>query len=106
MSCASRPRPGSDSPTDRARSAGMPPKRVDSGWPCGSAASRHSAGTSISRPTWPPPSDLRMPQTPVVVNFVDDDRAEVLGVMAELAMTGAGWLNFEPEVDPDDLPPD
>src|SRR3954469_20926853 len=47
-----------------------------------------------------------MPIEPTVFRFDDQAREPVLQVMRELAPTGGGWINFEPDVDVDDLPPD
>jgi hypothetical protein len=42
---------------------------------------------------------------PDYVEFAPGDLDEVLRWMAELAEAGRGWINFQPAVDVDDLPP-
>lgn len=42
---------------------------------------------------------------PDYVEFLTDDLTAVLARMAELAERQDGWINFEPGVDVDDLPP-
>jgi hypothetical protein len=41
---------------------------------------------------------------PKAIEFVDTDRDAVLAAMAEVA-DGSGWVNVQPVVDPDELPP-
>ena len=41
---------------------------------------------------------------PQTLEFMDDDRAVIVGVMGDVAQAGSGWINFQPDVDPDDLP--
>ena len=45
-----------------------------------------------------------MARPPEVIEFDDGDRADVLERMAELA-DGTGWVNVQPVVDPEELPP-
>jgi len=46
-----------------------------------------------------------MPIAPQLVEFTDDDVAPVAMIVDELQRAGAGWVNLDPEADPDDLPP-
>ena len=45
-----------------------------------------------------------MPRQPDTIKFDDGDRDAVLAAMAEVA-DGSGWINVQPVVNPDDLPP-
>lgn len=46
-----------------------------------------------------------MPTEPRRMAFVRHRADEVVAVMEELAAARAGWVNFEPDVHPDDVPP-
>lgn len=45
-----------------------------------------------------------MPPAPRIIEFDDADRDAVLAAMAEVG-DGSGWVNVEPIVNPDELPP-
>ena len=45
-----------------------------------------------------------MAQPPDTIEFDESQRTAVLAAMAEVA-DGSGWVNVQPVVDPDDLPP-
>ncbi len=45
------------------------------------------------------------PSVPRYVEFHPDRPDEVVDVMAAMAEAGRGWVNFEPAVDADDVPP-
>src|SRR3954454_24268118 len=42
---------------------------------------------------------------PVVVEFDRGEPAKVVTLMGELAERRGGWINLQPDVDPDDIPP-
>ena len=44
-------------------------------------------------------------KVPEVIEWSDDDVSPVVAVVAELQRAGAGWVNLDPAVDPDDAPP-
>lgn len=41
---------------------------------------------------------------PDVIEWTDNDVSPVVAVVAELQQAGAGWVNLDPAVDPDDMP--
>jgi hypothetical protein len=58
--------------------------------------SRHPPGTRQTGPVRPPPE---------LIEFTVQDRRSVLTVMRRQLQGRDGWVNLQPAVDPDDVPP-
>ena len=52
-----------------------------------------------------PRAVLTVARPPEVIEFDDGDRAGIVAAHGRARAAGAGWINFEPVVDPEELPP-